>query len=80
MGGGQIEQPLLGKEGVAPAMMVAAATRSPRAFAQDGTQSHPQPAVDAGVKCGGDPVGLIFPIAGRVIGCHAWLSGSRLMC
>ena len=47
MGSGQVQRPLLGKEGVGPAVMVPAAAFSTGAFAQDRTQPHSQPAVDA---------------------------------
>ena len=48
MGGGQVEQPTLGKDGILPAVMVPAttATLASCTFAQDRTQPHSQPAVD----------------------------------
>ena len=47
-GGGQVEQPTLGKDGILPAVMVPATTATPASctFAQNRTQPHSQPAVD----------------------------------
>ena len=47
MGGFQAVQPMVGKEGIRPALMIApSATASPaQAFAEEASQPHPNPAV-----------------------------------
>ena len=48
----QAEQPVLGKEGIGPAMMIAAssASLSAQSFAEDASQPHPYPTVQLGKR------------------------------
>ena len=46
---------------------------------QQAQQQRGEPPAGAAVESGGDPIGPVFPIVGRVIRCHPWLSGSHQM-
>ena len=52
MGCGKTEQPMLGEEGIAPAMMIGTptATAKSETFSQDAAETHSNPTIEIGIR------------------------------